>query len=131
MKNNRQDMKETKKQIKAQLINEVNRMYEHKMEALQKSLDTWRNNAKLNADECHKATVEARKLERENNELKGKLAQYEEWVERMQDFCNLPEQERHDAFKTYLDGIKAKAEHDQAMASFGNMFSRLSSLFMY
>ena len=124
-------MKESRKQLKAQAINEAKRMYEFRIESLQKSLERCNSEIKLYRDECHKATVEASSLKRENDELKNKLAQYEEWIERMQDFCNLPEGERQQAFKTYLDNIRANTESAEALNHIHSFMDRISSLFVY
>ena len=122
-------MKETKKQIKAQLINEVRKQYERKVADIEQNRDYWRTCAIGAQNDNAELIRHKHSLENENAALKDKLAKYEEWVERMQDFCNMPEGERQQAFKTYLDGIKAKTEHDQAMATIGSMFGRMASLF--
>jgi SMC interacting uncharacterized protein involved in chromosome segregation len=71
------------------------------------------------------------KLEESNTELTEKVSQYEEWIERMQDFCNLPENERQKAFATYLDGIKSKTEANEAISNLERMYSKFTSLLFY
>lgn len=122
-------MKETKKQIKAQLINDIRKQYESKLSDLKQGCDYWRTKAFAAENDRGELIKQKHSLESENAMLKDRLSQYEEWIERMQDFCNLPEGERKQAFTTYLNSIKAKTEHDKAMASFGSMFSRMTSLF--
>jgi len=68
-------------------------------------------------------------LRDENKTLKQKLSQYEEWVERMQEFCNLPEDERKQAFLTYIDGIKSRKERDEAMKGLSSILNHCMSLF--
>lgn len=121
-------MKETKKQIKAQLINEVKKQYECKIKDLQDSRDYWRKHCTEALSEQSKLIKQKQELENKNLELKDKILQYEEWIERMQDFCNLPESERKSAFKIYIDEIAAKAEHERSMLETISVFNNISSL---
>lgn len=122
--------KATKKKLKAQVTNIVQRQYKDKMDCYENRIslltEHLQNERKQNAELMQTNY----KLQTENLELKQIKDQYEEWVERMQDFCNLPENERQQAFKTYIDGIKAKSEADEAMARIGRMYSSLTSIFM-
>lgn len=40
-------------------------------------------------------------IQNENDELKDKLAQYEDWITRLQEWCNLPDDERAEAINQY------------------------------
>lgn len=117
--------KETKKQIKGQVINEVSRRYKTQLLEVEEREKKWR---KCWIDAC--GTIEKfrkhnEELKEENDSLKGKIKQYEEWIERMQEYCNLPDGERESAFKTYLDGIKAKKESAEVLSRLGKMYSTI------
>ena len=123
-------MKETKKQIKAQVINELNRKFERDTQYLKERGDRLaQKNCEL-SNENDRLIKENRKFKEENENLKAELAQHKEWIERMQDFCNLPEAERAPAFKTYLDGIGAKAKSDKELAAIGKFYQGIMSMFM-
>ena len=116
-------MKETKKQIKAQLINEIARKYDKRLAEQVENNNRWRTMysglSKTN-DELRK---ENRELKEKNEELEEKVKQYEDWVERMQEFCNLPESERQTAFKTYLDEIESKKNANEVLNRLGTMYT--------
>ena len=122
-------MKETKKQIKAQVINEVRNQYDKKLKEKDEAIDLWRKKYLKSEEEWHEMSKSCRQLRDENETLKQKLSQYEEWVERMQEFCNLPEDERKQAFRTYLDGIKSRKERDEAMKGLSSILNHCMSLF--
>ena len=121
-------MKETKKQIKAQVINEVRRQYDQKLQQKTEAIDLWRKKYLAAEAELRDTSKECRSLREENESLKQKVAQYEEWVERMQEFCNLPEEERKQAFTTYMDGIKSRMERDEEMKALGSFFGHYMSM---
>ena len=118
------------KRIKAQLTNKVQRQYKDKMDSYEERLS---NLSYLLRKERERTAILAAKcaqLDTENAELRQTNEQYTEWIERMQDFCNMPEGKRQDAFNAYLEGIKAKSEADEAMARIGRMYGTLTSLFL-
>ena len=120
--------KETKKQIKAQLINEVQRSYQQKMDSYELRISNLSKLFQNEQEYSHNLRKKCTELEESNNELKNKVAQYEEWVERMQDFCNLPENERQQAFATYLDEIRSKTEANDAISNLGRMYNVFTSI---
>ncbi len=122
-------MKETKKQIKAQVINEVRNQYDKKLKEKDEAIDLWRKKYLKSEAEWRKMNKSCQQLRDENETLRQKLSQYEEWVERMQEFCNLPEDERKQAFRIYLDGIKSRKERDEAMKGLSSILSHCMSLF--
>ena len=123
--------KESKKQIKAQVINEVQRLYQRKIESYEERIkrlsDMFQNEQERNRELRSKCS----KLEENNTELTEKVTQYEEWIERMQDFCNLPENERQKAFTTYLDGIKSKTKANEAISNLERMYSAFTSILFH
>lgn len=94
--------KQTKKQIKAQLINEVRGQYigeigrlKGQIEHLSELFDIERKRNR----ELREKVARAEEIEEENRKLR-------EWVDRLQDFCNMPQ----DQFKAEME--KMKAEQD-------------------
>lgn len=97
-------MKQTTKQVKAQIINELTKKYNDKYEGQIVSLQTL--NKQLNAE--NKVLRESNdELVEKNEELVNKVLQYEEWINRLQEWCNLPDDEREKAIKQYKDNIDA------------------------
>jgi len=123
-------MKESKKQIKAQVVNEVQKQFANKVAKLETSLNYQKTCVKELYNENRELRKENNKLKEENQTFKLKVEQYNEWVERLQDFCNLPENERKQAFESYLDSMKAKASKDKSITHFMNMIDHVSSLFI-
>ena len=124
-------MKESKKQIKAQVVNEVRRQYDDKL--IDKDNRITNLNKVVNdlSKHCREKEIEIDKLSDENSLLKEKVSMYEDWIERMQEFCGLPDGERQKAFTTYMNGIKAQAERDEALKHTADFFGRFTSvLFM-
>lgn len=123
--------KETKKQIKAQVINELQRSYQRKIDSYEERIkrlsDMFQNEQERNRELRSKCS----KLEENNTELTEKVSQYEEWIERMQDFCNLPEHDRQYAFKTYLSEIESKAEANEAISNLERMYSAFTSILFH
>lgn len=121
--------KENKKQIKAQVINEVQRLYKQKFNAYEEKIE----HLTSLFDKEQSCNIELRKkvdhLEHENMDLTNKVEQYELWIERMMDFCNLPDNERQTAFKTYLDEIKSKDAANKAFEQVGKFFNSYMSIF--
>ncbi len=94
-------MKETKKQIKAQLINEIAAQYAKR----EKSLKEY----SIFLEKRYNCAMERmRKLENENIELKDKVEQYEDWIERLQEFMDMDPDSRDKAIAQF----KVQAERD-------------------
>ena len=118
-------MKETKKQIKAQLTNELSRKYRDRISEAEDRAAKWH---KKYADACE-TTYTYRKLvdelKEENESLKEELKQHREWIERMQEFCNLPEDEREEACRTYIGKVRSEKAANEAFTALEGMYSQL------
>lgn len=65
-------------------------------------------------------------LARENEELKEKVRAHEEWIERLQDFVNMGDEERGKAIKEYKENEELKRlMHVLENSMFGNYFSQI------
>lgn len=113
-------MKETRKQIEAQVRNKLAKQYNERLELANKG-----------KAEAWKAFYEARKnnqdLKEENERLKEKIEQYENWIERLQEFCNLPEDMRDKAIQKFVEEAKTQEKFTTFMNKewFGHIFSML------
>ena len=85
--------KETAKQMKARLINEISAKYSSKMTEMMVE------NAFLKNEVLH-WREQVSNLKEENRELKDKVEKFEDWNRRLQEFMDMEPEERETAFKT-------------------------------
>lgn len=103
----------TKSQIREQERQKLEKQLEHKYASY---IDA----ATLYKELWHKSVNELGKLRQEYDIIKGKNAEleesvrnYKDWVRRMQEFMDLPEEQHSEAFKEYCDSLKSsKRFHD-------------------
>lgn len=110
-------MKETKKQIKAQMQNkfakkekQIREMYHERLQGLVKACEE----AEAKKNEYYQRAIDAEE----------KVRQYEEWIERMQDFCNMSEEDRALAIENYKNEKQAFAVLDN-IEQYVNAFNTL------
>ena len=84
--------KESKKQIKAQLINEVSAQYRYKMERLENRIKYMENRLAQQHQETLEYRQRALKAEEE-------LEKYEDWNRRLQEFMDITPEEREKAIQ--------------------------------
>lgn len=90
--------KQSQKAIKAQLINELSKQYKQKYKDTIKTLqERLTQSNKVNKE----LTFQCNRLQNENDELREKINKYEDWIRRLQEWCNLPEDERTKAIAEY------------------------------
>ena len=80
-------MKETKKQIKAQLTNEISLRFKKRIDILETELKCVRS-------ELRECDNQRRKAERTVLELQDKVEKYEDWNRRLQEFMDMTPEER-------------------------------------
>lgn len=115
-------MKQSKKEIKAQLINEISKQfknsYENKIESMSKriaELSTRKNDLEKRVNE----------LSTRNEELEQKVNMYEDWINRLQDFCNLSESDRLE----HIESMKRRDEAGKAMSDIFQAYKPLMDIF--
>ena len=101
-------MKQSKKQIEANLRNKMAAQYKTKTENLEKRIE------KL-VDENHKLMMRAHKAEQEKMEMQDRLQQLEDWNARLQEFMDMNEEDR----KQYVENLRAKTELNDTLNSLG------------
>jgi len=109
---------ETKKQIVARVTNEVSKRYSQRVKDLTENIRflTTKNS------ELYNNNVE---LRAKYSEALEKIQQYEDWINRLQDFCNLPDNERDNAIKLYLQEKKNAAAMDGMLSMLRNYTTML------
>jgi predicted RNase H-like nuclease (RuvC/YqgF family) len=113
-------MKETRKQIIARTRNEISKSYNDRIKDLEN-----RNKNLLN--DFVEMSRKNRDLREEVDKLKEKVYQYEDWINRLQEFCDLPEDARKDAIQKYKTEKKLNAQMSQLM----NMFDSFRLFNLY
>lgn len=106
--------KETKKQIKAQLTNEISLRFK-------KRIDVLENELKYVRSELRECDNQRRKAERTVLELQDKVEQYEDWNHRLQEFMDMTPEEREKHFAE----LQTRNKLNEKMTSFMNMFQHL------
>ena len=85
-------MKQTKKEIEATLRNKLAKQYSEKMENYQERINRL-------AKELHDERAKRLEAQRQAEELKEKVEQYEDWNRRLQEFMDMSEEDRQNAIK--------------------------------
>ena len=104
-------MKETKKQIKAQLINEVAKQFHSRIENLEFRLNS---QVQINLDLCKRNDD----LLIENIKLKEELEKYEDWNRRLQEFMDMTPEER----EKVIQDSKLRVSTNQRLNKIMDMF---------
>lgn len=92
-------VKKTRKEIEQTLRNKIANKYNEEREYQQKRYaDLW--------DAYCRARKECDKYQQENEELKEKIRQYEDWIHRLQEFVDMPEDMRKAEIKKMQDDQK-------------------------
>ena len=108
---------------------------EHERQKLVKQLErkysSYIDLATLYKELWHKTTNELGKLRQEYDIIKGKNAEleesvrnYKDWVRRMQEFMDLPEEQRSEAFKEYCDSLKSSKRFHEMTDAYISMIDR-------
>lgn len=109
-------MKASLKEIREQTRNEVAKQYNAKIINYKTRIQTLEKSKDGLCQHIHE-------LRKENDELKEKLHIYEDWINRLQDFCNLPDEEREKAVKQYQTNIEVNEKLDNLMAMYSRFFN--------
>ena len=104
-------MKETKKQIKAQLTNEISLRFKKRIDALETELKYVRS-------ELRECDNQRRKAERTVRELQDKVEQYEDWNRRLQEFMDMTPEER----EKVIQDSKLRVSTNQRLNKIMDMF---------
>lgn len=113
-------MKQTRKEIEANLRNKICKNYTSKIDDL---------NARLKKleEELIAERHKRHEVEDKYNEMKEKFGQYEDWNRRLQEFMDMSEEDR----KTALAEMKASAQANEKMAKLADMCKHFMSPLFY
>jgi hypothetical protein len=106
--------KESKKQIKAQLINEISAQYRYKITRLENQIKYMENRLAQQHQETLEYRQRALKAEEE-------LEKYQDWNRRLQEFMDMTPEEREKHFAE----LQTRNKLNEKMTSFMNMFQHL------
>lgn len=98
------ERKKIKAQLRAELTEKIGKAYQDKIDSLKSRLSG------ANA-EIRRLYTSNQDLKEENANLKGEVAKLKEWAERMQQFCNMSEEDR----KAELERIRVDGNFTQLM----------------
>lgn len=110
-------MKESKKQIKAQLINEVSAQYRYKIARLENQIKYMENRLVQQHQETLEYRQRALKAEEE-------LEKYQDWNRRLQEFMDMDPDARDKA----IAELKVRSEISQKMKGIMDFYSRFMFL---
>ena len=110
-------MKQTRKALKAEIINELAKKYKQKYEKRIEQL----------ANSFSSLRTENRQLRIENDELTEKVIKYEDWIHRLLEFCDLPENERAETIKI----LKARQKEQQRINKLSEIFKPYLDIFTF
>ena len=111
-------MKQNKKQIEANLRNKLAAQYKEKTEQLKSE--------KALLEKRYKEMWErARKAEIERDELKDKVAKYEDWNRRLMEFMDMSEEER----KAAIEEMKESARINGLLDTFCGGYAKMLGTF--
>lgn len=110
-------MKESKKQLKAQLTNEISLRFKKRIDVLETELRCVRS-------ELRECDNQRRKAEHTVLELQDKVEQYEDWIRRLQEFMDMEPDARDKA----IADLKVRSEISQKMKGVIDFYSRFMFL---
>ena len=123
-------MKQTKKQIKAQCMNELQGRFDRMNARMLAENQSLHRILKYYNEENERLSKERNSLKSSNEDLKEKLREYEDWITRLQDFCNLPDGEREAAYKEYMDSLKQKTSANKQFVAMESFYNRIFGMMM-
>ena len=116
----------TTAQIREELRKDMTKMFEKKYQYITNDLERYK---KLYHQELEKRThknFEYNELKEENAQLKEKIASYEDWIHRLQEFMDIKDdEERKIAFESYIKERQTSAELADLMNVYNGMLGRI------
>lgn len=113
-------MKETRKQIVEQTRNEVVKQYRDKMKRFQERI----NELAGDYDMERRKRIECQeKVE----ELQEKVNQYEDWIRRLQEFMDIPENQR----EQYIVHLREKEKSEKALSGLYDLMKKTKMFDLY
>jgi len=115
--------------MKAKKPNEIREEVRKQMAAKYKQeVEDWRKTANEYRSKWAKVCNEMRDLRDENAELKEKLEAQKEWIERLMEFVNMPDDKRSAAVKEYVVNRRITQEFRDLFGPYFDTLNRLNIL---
>jgi uncharacterized protein YbcI len=114
----------TNAQIREQVRKELVKSFERKYEAEMKSLESFKNLYHKTLEEKRELSKEIFTLTGENEALKEKVTQYEDWIRRLQEFMDMQPDAREEAIQKF----KTEKELNETMNSILKFYSGFTSM---
>jgi len=111
--------KPNRKQIEANLRNKLASQYKEKSEVLKAEKDSLEKS-------YNELWKKSREIARERDELKDKVAQYEDWNRRLQEFMDMSDEDR----VAYIENLKKTKELNDTIKRLGFYGKLLGNLFV-
>ena len=109
--------------------NEVREEVRKQMTAKFKAeVEQWKKSAQEYRSKWAKASDELRDLRDENAELREKLEAQKEWIERLMEFVNMPDDKRSAAVKEYVADHRITQDFRDLFAPYFDTLNRLNIL---
>lgn len=109
---------ETKKELKARLTNEIAARFKNRITSLEHRCNT------LGAM-YHNETLKVQQLKQENLELKDKVEQYEDWINRLQEFMDMDPELRENAITQYKVQSQTSEKLNKIVSMYQGLFYHL------
>lgn len=110
------------KQLRAQIINEVSKEYKNKYEDRITQLQELLHETNIKLRNCQS---DLRPLKVENDDLSQKVHQYQDWIIRLQDFMDMPEEVRQVEIENHKKRLQGEFTVDEKLSSLIKMMSSL------
>ena len=115
-------------QIRESERKKFQKQFETKYKYLIDDLENERTLRTKAINEANKIRQVNAQLREENELLKNKVEQYEDWIQRLQEFMDLGENESKEAFKEYLTKLKEDQNIRNAMKGYATMIDKVFNI---
>lgn len=116
----------TTAQIREQVRKELTKTFEKKYKYLSDDLEKYKDLYHTEMQKRVRKNYECAELKEENAKLKEKITQYEDWIERLQSFMDInDDEERKTAFETFINERQSRVEFNSLMSVYTKMFNGL------
>lgn len=108
-------------EIREEVRKQMSAKYKQDIEALkQRASEHWSRYIAAKEELCS--------VKEENLKLKEQIEAQKDWIERLMEFIDMPEEERHDAVKKYLHDRKMTEDFNAMFDPYFKVLNRLSLL---
>lgn len=94
-----------------------------------KDVEHWKKLAQDRWNNYIDATKRLADLHDENGKLKEQLAAQKEWIERLMEFIDMPDEQRHDAVKKYIQDRKMREDFKALFEPYFKLLNRMNLIF--